>query len=180
MCVHPTICCGQVQGLILFKGSTTELWCQVSLRNSAKKGVCPAGSDHRLVTGGGDSLPHPLGEDKRGMAGQVGAAACRTNGYECYHRHQRNATDVPMPPFFQPNRPGTVARSARPVTTDTPNPHLPRACSTRRGTARVSPSASRFPRIARWRHDKRHDKTSADADTLDTVRALLPKESTSS
>jgi hypothetical protein len=29
--------------------------------------------------------------------------------------------------------------------------------------------AMRFPRIARWRHDK----TSADADTLETVRALL-------
>jgi DNA ligase 1 len=29
--------------------------------------------------------------------------------------------------------------------------------------------AVRFPRIARWRHDK----TSADADTLETVRALL-------
>lgn len=31
--------------------------------------------------------------------------------------------------------------------------------------------AVRFPRIARWRHDK----TSADTDTLETVRALLPE-----
>ncbi len=39
-----------------------------------------------------------------------------------------------------------------------------------RSTRHRSGIAVRFPRIARWRHDK----TSADADTLETVRALLP------
>ena len=33
--------------------------------------------------------------------------------------------------------------------------------------------AVRFPRVARWRHDK----SAADADTLETVRALLPSGS---
>jgi DNA ligase 1 len=34
--------------------------------------------------------------------------------------------------------------------------------------------AVRFPRMARWRHDKR----AADADTIETVRALLDAEGT--
>jgi DNA ligase 1 len=38
-----------------------------------------------------------------------------------------------------------------------------------RSTRHRSGIAVRFPRIARWRHDKR----SADADTLETVQALL-------
>ncbi len=40
-----------------------------------------------------------------------------------------------------------------------------------RSTRHRSGIAVRFPRIARWRHDK----TSADADTLETVWALLPE-----
>jgi DNA ligase-1 len=34
--------------------------------------------------------------------------------------------------------------------------------------------AVRFPRMARWRTDKK----AADADTLDTIRALLPEATT--
>ncbi len=42
-----------------------------------------------------------------------------------------------------------------------------------RSTRHKSGIAVRFPRIARWRHDKPME----EADTLDTIRALLPPES---